>query len=202
MRKTGVLRNHEETLRRKDGTLLHTLQNITAVRDAHGRIEQIRGLMLDVTEQKTFQAQLQRERDFNQKILNATQSMILVLDTAGLISYANRRCYEAGLQTGRDLIGHRLVDLVDAGQRQDFEAALETTAHGHQVENIELRVRRSDGTLGHFSISLSPMRDEQNAVNSVVVVMTDITDAALMQAKLAHCRANGHHRPAGFRRGA
>ncbi len=30
------------------------------------------------------------------------------------------------------------------------------------------------------------MRDEQNAVNSVVVVMTDITDAVLLQAKLAH----------------
>jgi two-component system NtrC family sensor kinase len=30
------------------------------------------------------------------------------------------------------------------------------------------------------------MRDEQNTVNSVVVVMTDITDAALLQAKLAH----------------
>jgi len=30
------------------------------------------------------------------------------------------------------------------------------------------------------------MRDEQKAVNSVVVVMTDITDAALLQAKLAH----------------
>ena len=41
--------------------------------------------------------------------------------------------------------------------------------------------------MGHFSISLSPMRDEQNAVNSVVVVMTDITDATLLQAKLAHC---------------
>src|SRR5207249_5938609 len=64
----GVLRNYEETLRRKDGTLLHTLQNITAVRDTQGRIVQIRGLMLDVTEQKSFQAQLQRERDFNQKI--------------------------------------------------------------------------------------------------------------------------------------
>jgi signal transduction histidine kinase len=33
---------------------------------------------------------------------------------------------------------------------------------------------------------LSPMRDEQSVVNSVVVVMTDITDAALLQAKLAH----------------
>src|SRR5256884_6187113 len=40
--------------------------------------------------------------------------------------------------------------------------------------------------MGHFSISLSPMRDEQSAVNSVVVVMTDITDAVLLQAKLAH----------------
>jgi two-component system NtrC family sensor kinase len=181
----GVLRNYEETLRRKDGTLLHTLQNITAVRDPRGKIAQIRGLMLDVTEQKTFQSQLQRERDFNQKILNTTQSMILVLDTAGLISYANRRCYEAGYQEG-ELIGHRLVEWVESSHREDFDAALETTANGHQVENLELRVRRSDGSMGHFSISLSPMRDEQNAVNSVVVVMTDITDSALLQAKLAH----------------
>ena len=99
--KRGVLRNYEETLRRKDGTLLHTLQNITAVRDASGKIIQIRGLMLDVTEQRTFQSQLQRERDFNQKILNTTQSMILVLDTAGLISYANRRAFESGYREAR-----------------------------------------------------------------------------------------------------
>ncbi|HEY2821118.1 MAG TPA: PAS domain S-box protein [Candidatus Acidoferrum sp.] len=183
--KRGLLRNYEETLRRKDGTLLHTLQNITAVRDANGKIIQIRGLMLDVTEQRMFQSQLQRERDFNQKILNTTQSMILVLDTAGLISYANRRAFESGYRE-HELIGHRLVDWVEAAQREDFEAALETTAHGHQVENLELRVRRSDASMGHFSISLSPMRDEQGAVNSVVVVMTDITDAVLLQAKLAH----------------
>src|SRR5215468_1109626 len=181
----GALRNYEETLRRKDGSLLHTLQNISAVRDSQGHVVQIRGLMLDVTEQKMFQSQLQRERDFNQKILNATQSMILVLDTAGLISYANRRCFEAGYRE-QELIGHRLVKWVEPSHRKDFEDALETTAHGQQVENLELRVKRSDGSMGHFSISLSPMRDESSQVNSVVVVMTDITDAALLQAKLAH----------------
>ena len=181
----GALRNYEETLRRKDGSLLHTLQNISAVRDKHGRVVQIRGLMLDVTEQRKFQSQLQRERDFNQKILNTTQSMILVLDTAGLISYANRRCYEMGYLED-EMIGHRLVEWVESSHRVDFEAALQTTAHGQQVENLELRVRRSDASMGHFSISLSPMRDETNQVNSVVVVMTDITDAALLQAKLAH----------------
>jgi two-component system NtrC family sensor kinase len=141
--------------------------------------------MLDVTEQKMFQSQLQRERDFNQKILNTTQSMILVLDTAGLISYANRRCYEAGYRKD-ELIGHRLVEWVESSHQKDFDAALQTTAHGQQVDNLELRARRADGSLGHFSISLSPMRDEANQVNNVVVVMTDITDAALLQAKLAH----------------
>jgi PAS domain S-box-containing protein len=181
----GALRNYEETLRRKDGSLLHTLQNINAVRDPQGRIVQIRGLMLDVTEQKMFQSQLQRERDFNQKILNTTQSMILVLDTAGLISYANRRCFEAGYRQ-EELIGHRLGRLVENSHQQDFEAALQTTAHGQQVENLELRVKRSDGSMGYFSVSLSPSRDESNQVNSVVVVMTDITDAVLLQAKLAH----------------
>jgi PAS domain S-box-containing protein len=181
----GALRNYEETLRKKDGGLLHTMQNISAVRDALGNVAQIRGLMLDVTEQKMFQSQLQRERDFNQKILNTTQSMILVLDTAGLISYANRRCYEAGYRKA-ELIGHRLVEWVEGSHQKDFEGALQTTAHGQQVDNLELRARRADGSLGHFSISLSPMRDEANQVNSVVVVMTDITDAALLQAKLAH----------------
>jgi two-component system NtrC family sensor kinase len=181
----GALRNYEETLRKKDGGLLHTMQNVSAVRDALGRVVQIRGLMLDVTDQKMFQSQLQRERDFNQKILNTTQSMILVLDTAGLISYANRRCYEAGYRKD-ELIGHRLVKWVESSHRKDFEAALQTTAHGQQVDNLELRARRGDDSVGHFSISLSPMRDEANQVNSVVVVMTDITDAALLQAKLAH----------------
>src|SRR6201993_1249140 len=181
----GALRNYEEILRKKDGGLLHTLQNISAVRDALGNVVQIRGLMLDVTEQKMFQSQLQRERDFNQKILNTTQSMILVLDTAGLISYANRRCFEAGYRE-EELIGQKLVRWVENSHRKDFEAALQTTANGQQVENLELRVKRNDGSMGHFSVSLSPSRDESNQVNSVVVVMTDITDAVLLQAKLAH----------------
>src|SRR5579859_7771895 len=145
----GALRNYEETLRKKDGGLLHTMQNISAVRDALGHVVQIRGLMLDVTEQKMFQSQLQRERDFNQKILNTTQSMILVLDTAGLISYANRRCYEAGYRKD-ELIGHRLAEWVETSHQTDFDAALQTTAHGQQVDNLELRARRADSSLGHF----------------------------------------------------
>jgi len=184
MDETGTLRNFEETLRRKDGSLVHTLQNAFAVRAASGQIVQYRGLILDITEQKTVQAQLQRERDFNIKILDNTQSMILVADTAGLVSYANRRCFEAGEFRAAQLIGHRLSEIVAHGRRREFADAFEATVLGEQSENLELPIVRGDGKPGHFSVSLSPMRDEQGNVTSVVVVMTDITDAALLQAKL------------------
>jgi two-component system NtrC family sensor kinase len=182
----GAVRNYQEVLRRKDGTLVHTLQNSFAVRDSNGKVIQYRGMMLDITELKTFQSQLQRERDFNSKILNNTQSMILVADTAGLISYANRRCFDSGEFQETDLLGNRLAELVPASRRKHFADAFDAVIAGQQVDNLELPIQRGTGKVGQFSVNLSPMRDEQGNVTSIVVVMTDITDAALINAKLMH----------------
>ncbi|MGE5205085.1 MAG: PAS domain S-box protein, partial [Chlamydiota bacterium] len=186
MEETGVVRNYEETLRRKDGAPIHTLQNAFAVRDAQGGITQFRGLILDITELKNSQAELQRERDFNLKILNNTQSIILVTDTAGQVTYANRRWYESGAYNPQQWLGQPLAEMVVPGRRAALEAALQATLAGQQVDNLELPITRADGRAGQFSVNLSPMRDEQGEVNSIVVVMTDISDTALMQSKLMH----------------
>src|SRR5215813_1018962 len=49
-----------------------------------------------------------------------------------------------------------------------------------------MQILRSDGRIGQFSMNLSPMRDGQAQVSSIVVVMSDVTDAASLQAKLMH----------------
>ena len=102
---------------RRDGTMIHALENVFVVRDAQNKILQYRGVYLDITEVKNFQAQLQRERDFTSKILNNTQTMIVVADTAGLVSYANRRCYEAGGFEENELVGRRLDRIVSPSHR-------------------------------------------------------------------------------------
>ena len=186
MEQNGMVRNYHATLRRRDGSPIHVLINAFAVRDAQGRISQFRGLMLDITDLKNFQSELQRERDFSSKILNNTQSLILVADTAGLISYGNRRWYEAGGYKQAQLMGHPLADLIAPSRRQAMYEALHATLAGQQVDNLELPVMRADGRTGQFSVNLSPMRDDQGHVSSIVVVMTDITDAAMLQAKLMH----------------
>jgi two-component system NtrC family sensor kinase len=185
MEEQGALRDHEEMIRRKDGTPIHVLINAFAVPDAHGQLQQYRGLMLDITGLKNYQAELQKERDFSGKILNNTQSLILVVDTAGLISYANRRWDNAGFDRQR-LLGRPLIDLIVPPRRQSAEDGLAATLAGCQVDNLELQVIRADGRTGQFSVNLSPMRDEAGHVTSIVVVMTDITDSAVLQSKLLH----------------
>ena len=185
MRLHGVVRNREEILRRKDGAPVYVLINAFAARDAQERVVQYRGLMLDISGLKTYQAELQRERDFSGKILNNTQSLILVVDAAGHITYANRRWSDLGYQK-EQLLGLPMVELIVSARQAAFVDAFHVTLQGQQVDNLDLPILRGDERPGQFSVNLSPMRDEQGNVNSVVVVMTDITDSATLQAKLIH----------------
>jgi two-component system NtrC family sensor kinase len=185
MEKDGHMRNFEATLRRKNGSPIYVLINAFGMYDHVGRLLQIRGLMLDVTGLHTFQSELQRERDFSGKILSNTQSLILVSDTAGLVSYANRRWYEAGFEQ-RELLGRPLLELAAPGYVRPLSDALQATLRGAQVDNLELQIMRGNGHAGQFSVNLSPMRDEQDNINSIVVVMTDITDSAELRGKLVH----------------
>ena len=185
MQRYGAVKNHEQTLSRQDGSAVHVLINAVAVRDVQEHIVQFRGVMLDISGLKTFQSELQRERDFSGKVLNNTQSLILVADTAGLVSYANRRWYDMGYQQSQ-VLSQPLEELVVPARRQALNEAFAATLAGQQIDNLEVQIAHREGRVGYFSMNLSPMRDEQGNVASIVVVMSDITDAATLQAKLLH----------------
>jgi two-component system NtrC family sensor kinase len=161
------------------------LISASRIHSARGNDRRTIHVMKDITDRRLAERRYRRERDFNKNILNNTQSMILVLDTAGLVSYANRRCFEAGYRE-QDLLGQALVEMVPPVRRPLFAEALDRTLQGAALDNLEIPLFRGSGTARQFSMSLSPMRDELGEINSVVVVMTDITDAADMQAKLMH----------------
>lgn len=182
----GVMKSFECPLLRKDGKIIHTLQNCYAVRDASGRSLQYRGLILDITELKSFQTELQRQRDFNLKILNNTQSLIVVCDTVGLITYANDRSSEAAGYDPNALVGTPLAMMAAPESQEAFARAIAATGEGEQVESLDLPLQCADGHVVRHTVTLSPMRDEQGSVTSIIALMTDITDAAMLQAKLIH----------------
>lgn len=142
-------------------------------------------ILKDITDRREADRRFRRERDFNKNILNNTQSMILVLDTAGLVSYANRRCFEAGYAE-EDLLGLPLAEKVPPARRPLFVEALKRALDGTPVDNLEVPLASPGAMTRQFSVSLSPMRDDQGEIISIVVVMTDITGAADLQARLMH----------------
>ena len=181
----GGLHNQEELLRRKDGSPVHVLINCFAVRDPGGSILQYRGLILDITGLRQSQTELQKERDFSSKILSHTQSLILVTDTEGVISYANRRWSGLGFQQGQ-ILGHPFPELCAPPRRAALREALAAVARGQQVDNFDLSLVRGDGVSGQFSVNLSPISGEDGRVSNIVVVMTDVTDSAILRSKLMH----------------
>jgi two-component system NtrC family sensor kinase len=185
LKRAGEMRNHEEVLRRKDGSPVHVFMNCHVLRDAAGNILQHRGLMLDVSGLRESQSELQKERDFSGKVLSHTQSLILVTDTEGVISYANRRWGGLGFQQSQ-ILGHALPDLCAVPRRAALREALASVARGQQVDNFDMPLLRGDGVSGQFSINLSPISAEDGHVSSIVVVMTDVTDSAMLRSKLLH----------------
>jgi len=185
LKRGGEMRNHEEILRRKDGSPVHVFMNCFAMRDSAANVLQHRGLMLDVTGLHQSQTELQKERDFSSKILSHTQSLILVTDIDGVISYANRRWGGLGFQQNQ-ILGHPLPDLCAPSRRPALREALATVARGQQVDNFDLPLVRGDGASGQFSVNLSPISGEDGRVSNIVVVMTDVTDSAILRSKLMH----------------
>src|SRR6202522_2436444 len=174
---------HEEFVHESEDRTF--LVSSSRIQDARPKDLRTIHVMKDITDRRVAERRYRRERDFNKNILNNTQSMILVLDTAGLISYANRRCFESGYRE-EDLLGRPLVEMVPAARQPLLVEALERTLHGAALDNLEIPFFRGNGVARQFSVSVSPMRDELGDINSIVVVMTDVTDASDLQSKLMH----------------
>lgn len=142
-------------------------------------------VLKDITDRREAEKRYRRERDFNRNILNNTHSMILVLDTAGLVSFANKRCAELGFRE-QDLLGRSLAEIIPQARRPIFAQALQQALSGSAIDNLELPMIRAGRSNAQFSISISPMRGDEGEISSVVAVMTDVTDAASLQSKMRH----------------
>ena len=63
LHREGTITHVESVLRRVDGTPVHVLKNVTGVFDRRGRLIEVRGFLLDITERKRQEEELSRARD-------------------------------------------------------------------------------------------------------------------------------------------
>jgi PAS domain S-box-containing protein len=181
----GSVVGWQEPVRRKDGSIIFTLQNVFVVRDSRGNVVQHRGLILDISDLRNSQVELQRERDFTRQVLDNTRSVILVTTADGVISYANPRAIEALRDSDGQLIGKSLLQFVAPERRRGWIDALRAAASGQHAASLDLHLSIDGAAQQPLSANISPVTNANGDVTSLVVVLTDLSETAALHSKLA-----------------
>jgi PAS domain S-box-containing protein len=90
----GFSKEYPVDLRRKDGTILHTLITAVARRDPKGNVIGFQGTVRDITERKKVEEELRKSRAELYAIYEHSPVMMCVLDGQRQVLYANRALAE------------------------------------------------------------------------------------------------------------
>ncbi|MDT7042231.1 PAS domain S-box protein [Candidatus Nitronereus thalassa] len=182
---TGEVRDAELQLKRKDGTTIDVLLNVSSIRDEQGRIIQSRSVWRDITSRKRVEMTLRETENMTQQILDATTDLVLVKDPLSRILWANK-----AFQSYYGMTNAELKDLMDApfNDPHNTEQYLEDDQRVFETGQTQFiqeeHVTRHDGEIRLFQTIKSPIFGENDQVAMLVAVARDITEHKQAQRAL------------------
>lgn len=153
-------------------------------RDETGTVTGLLGATIDVTERRTSErAQLESERRYR-ALFEVAQEGIVIQAPDGRILDANSAATE--------ILGYRRTELLD----MDWNAFLAETEQRTRVQerlqqheairNLELRLRRKDGTKIACLVSAAAQRDADGTPRAYYTIFRDITERKRQEALFRH----------------
>ena len=173
----GVIQGFVSGFLRKDGSLIYISESGRAVRDLDGRVLYYEGTIEDITQIRQSEQQNRRLA----AVIEQAAEMVIVSDASGRIQYVNpafQKMFNISTQevVGRDISSFNSLDQ-DA---QDWEQILQIPRSG-SVWRGNISLRRGNGKVLDVEITVSPVRDLENEISSLVYLMRDITQERLVE---------------------
>ena len=110
LRRERKLENYECVRRRRDGTLIHVVENAVGMFTGHGHLSQIRGYLYDNTAHKLAELALRDAEQRYRNLIEFLPDAVLVAD-AETILFANPAAAQlVGATRADELVGRRLLD--------------------------------------------------------------------------------------------
>src|SRR5262245_45463848 len=180
-----VLEGREIALLRKDGSTVTCLNTAAAVRDSSGKIVRYQGALMDISSRREMERRLHKQQEFARRLVDSFPDLILVLDTQSHYTFISPRC--------RDVLGYELADTrgMQFGGRthpEDLPALMslyQDIIRGKQnYSSMEVRVRHKQGDWRRILFNFSPLFDESNKIEGVVLSGRDVTDLKRLEEQL------------------
>ncbi len=152
-----------------------------------GQIQSFASFARDISQQHQREQRLRRAGAFQTALLQSVSEGILVLDEQGVVSECNRAVLTSFGMEREELLGRPGVSLCAelAGWERWEREQLPKLAPGGEPAQLELRMRRMDGSTFTAKIGASRIRAEQGE-SGVVWVVRDVTDELLRVEQLEY----------------
>src|SRR5665647_2184472 len=171
--KAGQPVEHIETNRvRKDGTVFPVLISIAPIRDEDGAIVGASSIARDVTEQRHALAAAQRMA----AIVEHSDDAITGRTLDGIITSWNPSAERMFGYKSEEIISKSVTFLSPEGRTSEAATVLAKVRAGQAVEDFETVRVRKDGTVFPASLTVAPIRDEDDAVVGASVICRDVTN--------------------------
>ena len=164
---------------RKDGQVIWGHLTVSLMRDEAGKPMDAIGMIEDITERKRAEENLQNSERTLRTLMDASPESILLLDTGGIVLFANETAAQRIGATVDKILGSK------PGDRLPPELAVQRMEHLQEVVRTGKAVRFEDERAGrYYEIAMHPVCDEQGKVAAVAVLSIDRTERKRAEAAL------------------
>jgi len=170
----GGVRTREIKLRRKDGTAAMFRDTSRAVWDASGKIIRYQGTLVDITDKRKMERQLEQEEEFRKRLLESFPDLILVVDLEERYTFVSSRARDLLGRAPEELLGKKITDLED--HSPELASLYHTVVSGKAgFWASEYGAKHQDGTWRTMRASGSPLVDAEGKISGVIISERDIT---------------------------
>ena len=167
----GLVRDYPLTVRHRSGRTEDVLYNATIYRNAAGQVQGVLAAARVITELK----RAEQARAQLAAIVESSGDGIIGTDLDGIIRSWNAGAERIYGYTAMEVVNTPASLLAPPEQRTEILQLLERARADNVTTNHEAVRQRKDGRQIHISLTLSPIRNEQQAIIGVSIIARDIS---------------------------
>ncbi len=179
----GGVRTREVKLRRKDGTPAVFLDSSRAVWDTSGNIIRYQGTLVDITEKRKMERQLEQQDEFRSRLLESFPDLILVVDLEERYTFVSSRARDLLGYEPQEMVGKKISEVED--HSPEVAALYRTVVSGKQAfASAEYGARHRDGSWRTMRAAGSQLVDADAKISGVIISVRDITVERKMEQQI------------------
>ncbi len=147
----------------------------------------LRGLIVDITEQKKAEKAIRESEALYRAILEASPDNIIISDPNGIIQMTSPFILSKyGFDSDKSLVGTNITDFIIKEDHQKVKNDFALMLQGIKTGPNEYRSLRADGTLLHIEVNGGIIRSSEQQIERLVFIVRDISERKIAEEKLSY----------------